>query len=144
MNAVDTNILVYAVDSTEPTKSARSIELIRELANASAPLVILWQVAAEFMGCLRRWEAEGRIQRYDTDAYLNRFVLSLPIVYPTVQSLRIALDLSNRHSLLHWDSMVLAGCVEAGVTTLYSEDLTNGATFGSVQVVNPFAVGSKK
>lgn len=144
MNAVDTNVLVYAIDSAEPTKSARSIELIRELANASAPLVILWQVAAEFMACLRRWEAEGRIQRFDTDAYLNRFVLSLPIVYPTVQSLRIALDLSNRHSLSHWDSMVLAGCVEAGVTTLYSEDLTGGATYGSVQVVNPFVTGPKE
>jgi predicted nucleic acid-binding protein len=143
MNAVDTNVLVYAVDSAEPMKSGRAVELIRELANASAPLVILWQVAAEFLACLRRWEAAGRIQRYDTDAYLNRFILSLPIVYPTIQSLRLAIDLSNRHSLSHWDSMVLAGCIEAGVTTLYSEDLTDGASYGSVRVVNPFAIGPK-
>jgi predicted nucleic acid-binding protein len=143
MNAVDTNVLVYAVDSAEPMKSGRAVELIRELANASAPLVILWQVAAEFLACLRRWEAAGRIQRYDTDAYLNRFILSLPIVYPTIQSLRLAIDLSNRHNLSHWDSMVLAGCIEAGVTTLYSEDLTDGASYGSVRVVNPFAIGPK-
>jgi predicted nucleic acid-binding protein len=139
MNAVDTNILVYAVDATEPVKSGRSVELIRELAVASAPLVILWQVAAEFLACLRRWEDASRIERRDTEAYLSRFILTLPIVYPTSESLRLALDLSNRHSLSHWDSMMLAGCIEAGVTTLYSEDLTGGATYGSVQVVNPFA-----
>jgi len=54
MNAVDTNILVYAVDATEPEKSRRAIELIRDLAAADTPLVVPFQVAAEFFACLRR------------------------------------------------------------------------------------------
>jgi predicted nucleic acid-binding protein len=40
MNAVDTNVLVYAVDATEPKKSLRALDLIRELAGADTPLVI--------------------------------------------------------------------------------------------------------
>jgi predicted nucleic acid-binding protein len=98
-------------------------------------------VAAEFLACLRRWENAGRIGRRDTEVYLNRFIISLPVLYPTCDSFRLALELSNRHSLSHWNSMVLAGCIEAGVDTFYSEDLTGGATYGSVRVVNPFAAG---
>ena len=107
MIAVDTNILVYAVDATEPEKSRRAFELIRDLAAAGAPMVVPWQVAAEFLACLRRWEDGGRIRRSDTDAYLNQFLATLPIVHPTVSSLRLSLDLSSRLSLSHWDSMLM-------------------------------------
>src|SRR3990172_5207467 len=108
MNAIDTNILVYAVDVTEPEKSQRSLELIRRLAADSMPLIIPWQVAVEFLACLRRWEDAGRITRPDTEAYLHRFVVSLPVVHPTVDSLRMSLDISSRCSLSHWDSLLLA------------------------------------
>ena len=49
------------------------------------------------------------------------------------------LDLSFRYSLSHWDSLLLAACVDAGVDTLYSEDLDAGMTYDTVTVVNPFA-----
>jgi len=34
-----------------------------------------------------------------------------------------SLGLTSRHSLSHWDSLLLAVCIEANVDTLYSEDL---------------------
>lgn len=49
MNAIDTNVLVYAVDATEATKSQQALETIRRLAVDRAPLVVPWQVAAEFL-----------------------------------------------------------------------------------------------
>ncbi len=45
----------------------------------------------------------------------------------------------SRLSLSHWDSMLLAACIEAGVDTLYSEDLDAGTTYNTVTVINPFA-----
>jgi predicted nucleic acid-binding protein len=62
-----------------------------------------------------------------------------PIVTPQHMTVLTALDLSRRDCLSHWDSMLLAACIEAGVTTLYSEDLSNGMRYDSVLVVNPFA-----
>jgi predicted nucleic acid-binding protein len=47
--------------------------------------------------------------------------------------------LSSRYSLSHWDSLLLAACEDAGVDTLYSEDLDDGMTYDAVTVVNPFA-----
>jgi predicted nucleic acid-binding protein len=34
--------------------------------------------------------------------------------------------------------MLIASCIDAGIDTLYSEDLGAGATYDSVQVINPF------
>jgi predicted nucleic acid-binding protein len=136
MNAIDANVLIYAVDDAEPEKSAIALTLLRSLDRRNS--VILWQTAVEFLACLRRWERAGRISRATTHEYLDQFVLSLPVSVPNVDVLRVALDLSLAHSLSHWDSLLLAACHEAGVTTLYSEDLTHGASYGSVRVINPF------
>jgi len=38
--------------------------------------------------------------------------------------------------------MLVAACIEAGVHTLYSEDLDPGTRYDSVAVINPFAIGS--
>jgi predicted nucleic acid-binding protein len=137
MNAVDTNILVYAVDIAEPVKSKLALNLLSNLPT-QAPLVVPWQVAAEFLTCLRRWESSGKIARQQTEDYLNKFVLPLPIVFPTTQSLAIALSLSDNYSLSHWDSMLIAACIEAGVVTLYSEDFSHDTAYDGVRVLNPF------
>jgi predicted nucleic acid-binding protein len=138
MNAIDTNMLVYAVDTAEPEKSRQAQELLESLLESGAPLILLWQVAAEFLACLRRWEDQKLIGRSLTEAYLDQFISPLPMAYPTTASLPIALRLSTRYSLSHWDSRLLAACVEAGVDVLYSEDLTAGAVYDSVTVINPF------
>ncbi len=37
------------------------------------------------------------------------------------------------------DSLLVAACIDAEVTTLYSEGLSDGTTYDSVMVINPFA-----
>lgn len=140
MNAVDTNVLVYLVDSEEPTKQRQAVQLLDDLANDPVPTVLLWQAAAEFLSCMRRWEAAGRITRSDTLAYLQQLdaMFANAYLYPKRPVLDISLDLSSRYSLSHWDSMLLAACVEAGVQTLYTEDLDTGMSYDTVTVVNPF------
>jgi predicted nucleic acid-binding protein len=57
---------------------------------------------------------------------------------PTRAVLDRALDLTARYSLSHWDSMLLGACIEAGVTTLYTEGMGSPAVFDTVRLVNPF------
>jgi len=63
----------------------------------------------------------------------------LPLALPTREVIPQSLLLSSRYSLSHWDSMLIAACLEAGVDTLYSDDMDDGMTYQSVTVVNPFA-----
>jgi len=139
MNAIDTNVLVYSVDAFEPARQLQAIRLLDELSRKEEPLIVLWQVAVEFVACLRRWENAGRITRDDTLAYKTQFLDVQPIVMPSPAILQVSLDLSGRYSLSHWDSLLIAACLEAGVDTLYSEDLNVGMTYDAVTVVNPFA-----
>jgi predicted nucleic acid-binding protein len=139
MNAVDTNILVYFVDKDEPAKRSKATDLLDNLVHEDVESVLLWQVASEFLSCLQRWEHEKRIGRQETLGNLERLVSMFRCVMPTQAILWKSLELSSRYSLSHWDGMLLAACIEAGVHTLYSEDLTSGAKYDSVTVVNPFA-----
>jgi predicted nucleic acid-binding protein len=139
MNAIDTNVLVYALDDTEPAKQAKAQELIDRLVQPPVETVLPWQVAGELLSCLRKWESAGRITAADVEAHFRDVLAMFPLRIPTVSVFDIAFDLHTRFSLSHWDSTLLAACKEAGVTTLFSEDLDPGTNYDGLAVVNPFA-----
>ena len=55
MNAVDTNVLIYAHDPRDPEKQAIAVSLIESLADA----VLLWQVACEYVSVSKKLEPFG-------------------------------------------------------------------------------------
>lgn len=123
MNAVDTNVLVYFVDVDEPAKRAKAIGLLERLETEANDTVLPWQVGVEFLSVLRRWETEGRVVRDQTILHLQTMESMFTFVFPARSLLSASLDLSSRYSLSHWDSLLIAACIEAGIDTLYSEDL---------------------
>ena len=42
-----------------------------------------------------------------------------------------------RQHVSFWDALILAACLDAGVSLLYSEDIPGG-DIGNIPVVNPF------
>lgn len=38
-----------------------------------------------------------------------------------------------------WDALLVAACLDSGVTRLYSEDLPGRAKIDSLEIANPFA-----
>ena len=128
MKAVDTNVLVYAFDSTEPAKQARAVALIDGLVKAPGSAMLLWQAAVEFLSCLRRWQAAGRISATDVEAYSAEMLSYFPLVTPSIRVIERSLQLTSRYSLSHWDSLLVAAALEAGITRLYSEDLQDRST----------------
>jgi predicted nucleic acid-binding protein len=55
MVAIDTNILIYLFDSSEPTNREQAIRLIEKQADGHEPCVLPWQVVVEFVGTIRRF-----------------------------------------------------------------------------------------
>ena len=72
------------------------------------------------------------------EVYWRQIEALLPLIPPTAKVIDRALGLCSRNSLSHWDSLLLAACIDAGASTLYSEDLSDGMTYDSVTVLNPF------
>ena len=139
MNAIDTNLLVYSIDVDEPVRCARAINLIDQLIQKPSETIILWQVAVEFLCCLRKWESQHRISADDVSAHMHDWLVMFPLIFPSRDVIGISFNLSTHYSLSHWDSLLIAACIDAGVETLYSEDIDAGMQYGSVTVVDPFA-----
>jgi predicted nucleic acid-binding protein len=59
-------------------------------------------------------------------------------ITPQGRVFTLAQLLYSTRSLSVWDALLVAACADAGVTTLYTEDLQHGETIEGVTVVNPF------
>jgi len=133
MIALDTNILIYACDKADPARQQIAIDLLSNTADA----VVLWQVACEFVAASRKLNRQG-FTAADAWARLSEVLDVCRLVTPTG---RAVLDRAKRLHLAHhvsfWDAMILAACLDAGVSLLYSEDIPGGDISG-IPVVNPF------
>jgi predicted nucleic acid-binding protein len=57
-------------------------------------------------------------------------------VINTAESVLQALTIESRYQVSFWDALILQAVGSSGATVLYSEDLAEGQTYGSVRVVN--------
>ncbi|MCB9865759.1 MAG: PIN domain-containing protein [Phycisphaerales bacterium] len=135
MNAVDTNILVYALSADEVTKSAAAGKLLESL--SSRDTVLLWQVACEFGAVLAKLVARGTADARVLDA-MQGLRARFPLILPSPDILDSGLRIHREQQVSYWDAMLLAACAEAGVDRLYSEDIPGQPTVAGVAVVNPF------
>jgi predicted nucleic acid-binding protein len=135
MNAVDTNILIYVHDYRETDKREIAESLIETLADA----VLLWQVACEYVAASRKLEPFGYSRRKAwEDLRKIRSVWATQL--PTWNVLSRAEDLTQRYSLSSWDALIIAACLEGGVTRFYSEDFDKSVESEGLEIVNPFIV----
>ena len=137
MNAIDANILLYGMDTKEPAKQGKAATLLCQLTADPQKTTLLWQVLVESINQLRRWENQGHVTKTEFDAHVQYWRTLFPMTFPTIRVLDHALDLAKRYSLSHWDSLILGACKEAGVTTLYTEDMGAPRTIDGIQLFNP-------
>ena len=134
MIALDTNVLIYACDKASPHRQSRAMDLI-STANEG---VLLWEVACEFVAASRKLTAQG-FTAADAWDRLSDYLALFPLVLPTPAVLERARLLHTGNGWSFWDAMVVAACLECGVTRFYSEDLPGRAAPGPLEIVNPFA-----
>lgn len=132
MIAVDTNILVYACDQREPARQAVARELLASITDG----VLLWQVACEYIAASRKLAACG-FSAQDAWENLGDLLTILRMVTPSPNMLGTAREIHMTRGVSFWDSMLVAGCIDAGVQRLYSEDLP-GCSIAGLEILNPF------
>ncbi|MGE5212576.1 MAG: PIN domain-containing protein [Nitrospirota bacterium] len=133
MNAVDTNVLLYVHDPRDVAKQVTASNLLQSLGDG----VLLWQVACEYLAASRKLVPFGYslAQAYQDVRDLQRVWFTL---LPSWNTLDRAETLLNAYSLSFWDAMIIAACLEAGVTRLYSEDFDAYSHVDGLELVNPF------
>lgn len=133
MEFFDTNILVYAVDTTERQRRPAAIELIRQAMRGQS-FMISTQVMLEFYAVVLR----RKLMEPALATQLLREWAAAGAVSATPESLWHAFELQQRFGLSIWDATIVQAALDAQCEVLYSEDMQEGQRIGSLRIVNPF------
>ncbi len=131
---LDSNILVYAQDSSMVDKQLKSRAIIATLAE-SADGVISTQVLQEFYVAVTR---KMGVPPLAAKGVLKTFGVFETVLVSTAL-IQEAIDCSILNQVSFWDSLILAAAASAGCSTVLSEDLNPGQVILGVKVQNPFA-----
>jgi predicted nucleic acid-binding protein len=132
---LDTNILVYAYNSDDPTKQKITVKLLRENF-AEKEIYISVQVLNEFYAVL----SKHKIEHSEIEQYINEITNSVQILPINVLISKKALDIRRTYRYSWWDSLVLASALKSNSSILYSEDMQHGQIIeSSLKIINPFA-----
>ncbi len=135
MNALDTNVLVYAVSASEGRKEKAARSILARAANAGWPIPA--QVYGEFFAVITRRQ---NMTRQEARAAVEAFSALMPALPSTVTAHVAALKLAAERQVQYWDALIIAVCSEHGVRNLYTEDTPSAATLLGVKCISPFAV----
>lgn len=130
----DTNVLLYALDIQRGAALDLRADKAEEILGHGG--VVSVQVLNEFVDVASRksklnWEKIADLLQV-IDALCGRAV---PL---TAETHTAAMDISRRYGYRIFDSLILAAAMQAGCTTVYTEDMQHGQSIGNLKIVNPF------
>lgn len=132
---VDTNVLVYAHDRSEPMKQKVAAALLDSLWKSRSG-ALSTQILQEFYVVVtRKFDPPMRrgVARELVAAYGEWRVVQVDVPMIMASS-----QLEERHRLSFWDALVVEAARRAGARRLLSEDLQWGRRLGGVKIENPF------
>ena len=134
MRLVDTNILIYAADTSpeEEGKRARAADVLKE-----QELSLSTQVLQEFYHQATRPRGRLAFTHEQALAFLEP-LMEFPIQPITIEVFRTAAEIVHRYGVSYWDAAILAAARQLGCDAVYSEDLSDGQSYDGVVVINPF------
>lgn len=131
---LDTNLLIYAWDNTEPNKKNLIISFLNSIKVKSYP-IISTQTLGEFYNIAVKKLGLTKDQSYFIcEEYSKMF----PVYEITTENVLHAMQISKKTQFSYWDSLILAMAVDTGCSVLYSEDLNIGQEIEGVRIINPF------
>jgi predicted nucleic acid-binding protein len=134
---VDTNVLVYAYDRSEPNKQRLALDVLDRLA-VSGIGVISTQVLSEFFIAVTR---KITIPMGAKDAYerIRNYLQAWTVVDLTGLIVLEAVRGTQTHQLSFWDAQIWAAARLNQISLVFSEDFASNSVIEGVRFVNPFS-----
>lgn len=135
---LDTNIIIYAYDTSAGDKHQKARDLLTGLWESGLGIVST-QVLQEFHVTVTR-KIPKPLDLATAREIIADF-LTWDVVVNDGDAILRAIDVQEKHGFSFWDSMVIAAAITGGAALLLTEDLTDGQKIGGVEIRNPFAGG---
>ena len=131
---LDTNVVVYAYDDSNPRKQ----EVARGLLKGAVvgKIVISTQVLGEFASTMLHKVSPPAT----ADAVMKGLdaLATIRLVVPDAELVRRAVEARAAYGIHFYDGMIVAAAERAGCGRIWSEDLNAGQKYFGVTVANPF------
>lgn len=134
---IDTNVLVYAYDRSEPVKQQQAFMILSVLASTQTG-VISTQILSEFFVTVTR-KIKPPLSVADAYARLESYIQSWPVIELSGMVVLEAARGVRDYQFSFWDAQVWAVARLHQIPLILSEDFNTGATIEGVHIENPFA-----
>ncbi|UCH24385.1 MAG: PIN domain-containing protein [Trueperaceae bacterium] len=132
---VDTNILLYAFDTSAGKKRSQALDLFQKLWRTGNGCISVQVLQEFFVNATRKLPKPLALE------IAERIVASLSrweVHAPNAEDVLSAIDLQQATQLSFWDAMVVYSAASLGCNVLYSEDFNAGQTIAGIEIINPF------
>ena len=134
---VDTNVLVYAYDRSEPEKQRQASWILDRLALAGIGVVDTQIMAEFFVAVTRKISAPLSVE----EAYqrIQNYVRSWPVLRISEMVVLEAARGVRDYQFSFWDAQVWAAARLNQISVVFSEDFNTGSQIEGISFVNPFS-----
>lgn len=131
---LDTNVLVYALDVSDPRKHKIARPLVERA--VAGEFATSTQVLAEPASTLLQ-KYQSKFSDQDVLAILDS-LRPIPLIKPDAEIVRRAVEAHAACGIHFYDGMIIAAAERAGCERILSEELNAGQKCFGVEIVNPF------
>ena len=131
----DTNILIYAVDHTDPIKRRKAGELLEREAGAGNA-IISTQVLQEFYSA-STLKLKRPLNKLVAEEIVEE-LMALPVKQVDTTIIRAAIKRNQSDQISFGDALIIETALRAGARILWSEDMQHDREFDGLKIQNPF------
>jgi predicted nucleic acid-binding protein len=132
---VDTNVLVYARDRTEPEQNLLALEWMAALWQTKAGRLSYQVLQEYYVTVTKKLDPPRDVSDAREDVASLVSSRPTPIELPVIDR---AWAIQNRYSFSWWNSLILATALHSGCTHVLTENLQHGQDVEAMIIINPF------
>jgi len=131
----DTNILIYAIDHTDPIKRRKAGELLEREAGAGN-VIISTQVLQEFYSA-STLKLKRPLNKLVAEEIVEE-LMTLHVKQVDTSIILAAIKRNQTDQVSFWDALIIETALRAGARILWSEDMQHDREIDGLKIQNPF------
>ena len=132
---LDTNILVYAYDSSAGEKHGNAVGLLTKLVMEGSAVLSI-QVLQELFVVLTRKLPKPLSLNHAASTIGD--LTALPVHAPQASDVLAAVEVQRRLRLSFWDAMIIQSASQLSCRVIWSEGFAAGRRYDGIEMRNPF------
>ncbi len=136
---IDTNVLVYAYDTSEPLRHKKARQLLEKCWRKEALYAVSSQNLGEFFIIITK-KVPHPLSIEEAEQIISDICSfsGWKVLHYTEETLQKAIRLYKIKKKQFWDTLIVATMIDAGITQIVTENIADFSHFTQIKTINPF------